>query len=561
VRVQRPRSPRQRTADRQQASQASQAGPSGQAGQAGKVGSATIADRFWLGFAILLTFALRVPFFDVPMIADEGAYAYATRGWMDGTGTLYHDLWISRPQGIFVLYGLIFETLGTDVVALRLAAAIAAAATTVVVWFYTRRWAGGPAANLATVIFALVSASPYHEGFTANAEIFMALPAAVAALVLLQSARAGWSMPGLVLTGLLIGISTLLKPSGIVMLLVAWAFIYLDVERQRRAQLRRSAAVLAGILIAAVPSLVHGVVVGWEEFLYATVTYRLTSQSSASVGWDHHLRALLGMIARSWSFLALIGVVLLVRHRRVVRLWLQRRLWRRRLSPSPPNVQVGLTATTSGPGPFFRLIRPDDDAGFLLRLWFLGCGLGISIGGDWWTHYLIQAAAPFAIWLGVTLPRTAQTLRRADRALLALATFGLLVAPYWVVTRGSGEAVADELFDHPGYPVQAEVATYLREHTAPGDKIYVAFDQAALYYLSDRAPAYRHLYDQELRAVPDAYSDLVDLIHSPDRPVYIVGTRQPGPFPDYSSMFWREVGQFYDRETMVEGVPIYRARS
>ena len=529
---------------------------------ASQAGSATLADRFWLCFAVLLTFALRIPFFGVPMIADEGGYAYATRGWLDGTGTLYHDLWISRPQGIFLLYGLVFETLGTDVVALRLAAALAAAATAVVVWFYARRWAGGRAANLAAVIYALASASPYHEGFTANAEIFMALPAALAALVLLQSARAGWSMPGLVLTGLLIGISTLLKPSGIVMLLVAWAFIYLDVERPRRAQLRRSAAVLAGTLVAAIPSLVHGLVIGWEEFLYATVTYRLTSQSSATVSWDHHLWALLGMIARSWSFITLIWVVLLVRHRRAVRLWVRRR-WqpkRRRFSPSPPNVQIGLTANSPPPGSFFRLTRPDDDAGFLLRLWFLGCGLGISLGGDWWTHYLIQAAAPFAIWLGVTLPRTARTLRRADRVFLGLATFGLLIAPYWVVTHGSGEAIAGELYDHPGYPVQEEVATYLREHTAPGDKIYVAFDQAALYYLSDRAPAYRHLYDQELRTVPDAYSDIVALIHSPDRPVYIVGTRQPGPFPDDSRTFWREVGQFYDLETMIDGVPIYRAR-
>ena len=529
---------------------------------ASQAGSATLADRFWLCFAVLLTFALRIPFFGVPMIADEGGYAYATRGWLDGTGTLYHDLWISRPQGIFLLYGLVFETLGTDVVALRLAAALAAAATAVVVWFYARRWAGGRAANLAAVIYALASASPYHEGFTANAEIFMALPAALAALVLLQSARAGWSMPGLVLTGLLIGISTLLKPSGIVMLLVAWAFIYLDVERPRRAQLRRSAAVLAGTLVAAIPSLVHGLVIGWEEFLYATVTYRLTSQSSATVSWDHHLWALLGMIARSWSFITLIWVVLLVRHRRAVRLWVRRR-WqpkRRRFSPSPPNVQIGLTANSPPPGSFFRLTRPDDDAGFLLRLWFLGCGLGISLGGDWWTHYLIQAAAPFAIWLGVTLPRTARTLRRADRVFLGLATFGLLIAPYWVVTHGSGEAIAVELYDHPGYPVQEEVATYLREHTAPGDKIYVAFDQAALYYLSDRASAYRHLYDQELRAVPDAYSDIVALIHSPDRPVYIVGTRQTGPFPDDSRTFWREVGQFYDLETMIDGVPIYRAR-
>ncbi len=489
------------------------------------------------------------------MIADEGGYAFATRGWLNGTGTLYHDLWISRPQGIFVLYGLVFETLGTDAAALRLAAAIAAAATAVVVWLFTRRWAGGRAANLAAIIFAVISASPYHEGFTANAEIFMALPAALAALVLLQSARGGWSILGLLLAGMLIGIATLLKPSGIVMLPVAWAFIYLDVERPRRAQFRRSAAVLAGVSLAAIPSLIHGWLIGWDDFLYATITYRLTSQSSATVGFDHHIWAFLGMIARSWAYLTLIGVVLLVRHRRAVRIWLRRRRWRRRLAPS---AQLGLTA--SGPGTFFQLARPDDDAGFLLRLWFLGCGIGLGIGGDWWTHYLLQAAAPFAIWLGVTLPATLRRLRRGDQVVLTITTVALLLAPFWVIGLGSGNAIADELFDHPGYPVQDEVAAYVRAHTEPGETIYVAFDQAALYYLADRPPAYRHLYDQELRAVPDAYSDIIALIHSPERPVYIVGTRQPGPFPDDSRTFWREVGLFYEVETMVAGVPIYRAR-
>src|SRR3712207_8501289 len=50
------------------------------------------------------------------------------------------------------------------------------------------------------------------------------------------------------------------------------------------------------------------------------------------------------------------------------------------------------------------------------------------------------------------------------------------------------------------YAAQDEVARFIRENSQPDDTIYVAFDQAAIYYLSDRKPAYRHLYDQELRA-------------------------------------------------------------
>ena len=75
------------------------------------------AECAWLVAAMLFSLALRVPFFNVAMIADEGGYAYATRGWLDGTGQLYGDLWISRPQGIFLVYAAIFKTLGTGTVA------------------------------------------------------------------------------------------------------------------------------------------------------------------------------------------------------------------------------------------------------------------------------------------------------------------------------------------------------------------------------------------------------------------------------------------------------------
>src|SRR5690242_15112300 len=99
-------------------------------------------DWLWLAAALALNLLVRLPFLWLPMIADEGGYAYATRGWIDGTGQLYHDLWISRPQGIFLVYAAIFETLGTGQVALRVGAAIFAAATASAVWLYGRRWAG-----------------------------------------------------------------------------------------------------------------------------------------------------------------------------------------------------------------------------------------------------------------------------------------------------------------------------------------------------------------------------------------------------------------------------------
>ncbi|MGC4191226.1 MAG: glycosyltransferase family 39 protein [Thermomicrobiales bacterium] len=523
-----------------------------------------IADVLWLAVAMLLGLALRIPFFALPIIPDEGGYAYATRGWLDGSGQLYHDLWISRPQGIFYVYAIVMQTLGDNVLAFRFAAWAAAALTTVAVWLFARRWAGRRIGNLAAIAFALISAAPTIEGFTANAEVFMALPAAFAAVVLLHASRHGWKTPLLILTGVLIGLATIVKPSGAFMLPVAWGFIVLTVEAPHREYRNRSLAVLAGTVLVAVPIFIHGYVLGWSDFIYATITYRMFNQSSVSVGMAHNLYRLGAMLLYALPWLVLLVLVLGVRHRTALRralceghLLLARKL-RVRFDRRWLERALGLTAPL--PSQNYHLVRPSDAAGLLLRLWALGCLGGIAMGGDWWPHYLMQIAAPAAIWIANVGDTVVHDLeRRQTRIALTAAIVLLLVSPYALLVRGSVDAMTETIYGHPGYLAQSDVATYIRDHTTPDDTIYVAFDQAGIYYLADRKPAYRHLYDQELRGIPTSYGDLISLIQGPDRPLYIVGTLHPGPFPDDSRLFWQEVGKYYTLETTIDGVPIYRA--
>lgn len=513
-------------------------------------------DWAWLAVALGLNFLVRWPFLHIPMIADEGGYAWATRRWIDGTGRLYHDLWISRPQGIFLVYAGMLDVLGTSQVAFRIGAAIFAAATTVAVWLYGRRWKGPRVGTTAAIIFAVAAGLPSVEGYTANSEVFMAMPAAFAALWLFWACRHGWDLGHLTGIGVLIGLSTLLKPSGAMMLPVAWAFIAMAQEASRRDYARRCAAVLAGVILVAIPTFINGYMLGWHAFIYATITYRLTEQSSATVSFDHHLAAIVKLAASCWALIVLLALFTVVRYRQPILAWLKHRPLRPRLASSSPRLGYVLQS----PLPPFQLVRPEDDGGLLLRLWAFGCLGGISMGGDWWPHYLIQAAAPFAIWLGSSWPAVEATLSRRAKPLFMAAMLIFLLTPYAIVVKGSTGEMTQAIYSHPGYPSQDKVGAYLKAHTQPNQTIYVAFDEAAIYYLADRPAAYRHLYDQELRAVPNAYSDIIAIIRSPQRPVYIVGTRQPGPFPDDSRLFWREVANYYDLETMIDGVPIYRAR-
>ncbi|HEV2067857.1 MAG TPA: glycosyltransferase family 39 protein [Thermomicrobiales bacterium] len=522
--------------------------------------SVSLADWLWLGVALLLSLAVRIPFFRIPLLADEGGYAYATTGWLEGTGQLYADLWISRPQGIFFIYAGILDLFGGDSVAFRFAAWIAIALTTVAVWGFARIWASPWASTVAALFFAVMSGLPNLEGFSANSEMFMGFPIALAALWLLRTSRTGWNPWHLVGIGLLLGIATSVKPAAAVMFPVTWAFILkLEDSASLRERLRRSLFVAAGITIVGILSLLHGWYLGWNDFIYATFIYRVTAQSSATVGLQHNLEAIGRLVAKCWNLVGLtLGLLFLLRFNTIgdTRHLDRMAPWPSCLRHRAVTRRCAHTSETAA-----HSHRLADDGRLLLKLWILGSLFGVSIGGDWWSHYLIQVVAPFSIWIAISLESILQVLHRRERILVWIWSILLLIAPFWVLLLGGTERMTDAMFGHPGYPAQDAVAAYLREHTDPGTPVYVAFDQASIYYLADRPPAYRHLYDQELRGIPGSYSDIISIIRSDDRPEYIVATRQPGPFPDDSRAFWLEVGQYYELETTIDDVPIYRDRA
>ena len=521
----------------------------------------------WLTLATLLSLALNWRLFGLPMISDEGGYAFVAQRWTDGRGELYADLWVSRPQGIFVAYAAILRTLGGETVDIRVGAWIVGVLTMGVVWRFAADWKGPRTAAGATMLFALLMGSPAIEGFTANAEVFMALPAALAALCLLRAARGGWRWWWLLAAGALAGLATLLKPSGIVMAPVAVALLWLTQmgaadPRALGRVVRGTAMVGVGFAAAIAPALLHGYATGWDRFVYGAFTYRLFHQSTATNSATHHTRALLDLLARSWPVLGTIAIVLATRS--ALDLVAARREARRHPASSrlvPPRradaVRVGIVPAQ----PDWSRFGTADPIRLLLRLWLLGCVAGIAMGGDWWFHYLIQAAVPAAIWLAVALGELRPRLPRRLWSAVAVAVVAMLLLPYAVLMQPTRSAMTESLYGHPGYADQEAIARYVNQHTTPETPIFVAFDQAALYYLADRPATYPYLYDQELRAFSDSEAELIAMVESAGRPRYIVGTRQAAPFADHGQPFWDAVREHYVLEVTVRGVPIFRAKA
>jgi 4-amino-4-deoxy-L-arabinose transferase-like glycosyltransferase len=499
----------------------------------------------WLVVALVLGVAVRVFFFQTPMIHDEGGYALAARGWFEGTGQIYDDLWISRPQGIFVIYGITMKTIGYGVAAFRAMAWIFATLTVLAVWLFGRRWTTPGTALTAVFVTTLLLGAPTLEGYTANAEIFAGMPAAFSAFWMLRQAQTGYTRKGLIGIGLLIGISTLLKPSAVTMWPALALFLMLTTNDSYRDRVKRAGWLTLGLAIAGGIALLHGATLGFGDFFYATILYRYRQQSAISVGLLYNIRAMGGLLYNATEFFLLIILV-----------W----IFRLRL----PLVPV-LNQPPKSDGPLWwlpewlRKLRTNDPGGLILVLWIVASAVGVFMGGDYWTHYLVLVVPPVALWLARAVDGIRHALHGWRQQLAMLMFALLLILPYGVALDGT-DSLYQRLYRHPGYPAQNEVARYIRGNTSPDQTIYVAFDQASIYYLADRKPAYRHLYDQELRALPHSYTDIIGILSSDNRPVYIISTLHPGPFPDDSRAFWREVSRFYDLETMIHGVPIYRVK-
>jgi 4-amino-4-deoxy-L-arabinose transferase-like glycosyltransferase len=502
----------------------------------------------WFGLAVLLSFLLRLPFLNVGLISDEGGYAYVAQRWLDGRGTLYDDIWVSRPQGIFVAYAAIMKTVGSSAADLRFGAWLFVVATMPAVFAFARAYAGRRAAILALLIFSVLSASPAIEGFTANAEVFMALPCAIAAWLLLRAQQTGWRWQHLVLAGVLTSFATLLKPSGIVMLPVAGAFILLVGNGGVRAFISRVSWVVLGIAAGVAPALIHGYMVGWDNFVFASVTYRIDYQSSATVSWHQHVQSIIGLTFRVLPILAACVLTLLLR---------------RRLSVHRPRLHLigggSQLAIAAGPVTRVRMAARRYPVELLLWMWMAACVVGIAMGGDWWFHYLIQIAAPFCIWLAPVLLEVGDRLRGIARTAFIVVICAVLLYPFAEAARGSTYEITAHLYPNQKYESQGQVADYIKEHADPDAPILVAFDSAALYYLSDHPAAYRYMYEAEMRAIPHAEQDLINLVTGDNRPQYVIDTSEGAPFADAGASFWDAVMQHYQIEIVINGFKIYRA--
>jgi hypothetical protein len=480
--------------------------------------------------------AIRLPFFSVPLITDEGGYAYVAH-WLGRGLSLYRDLWFDRPQGIFLIFSAQMALLGESTEAIRLGAALYNAGSAVALFALGASLHTPFTGLAAAALFGIASASPAIEGFTANGELYMNLPLLIS---LGLASRRRW-----LAAGVLLAFACAVKPTAIAGAAPTVAVLLLWPQDGMRpvfhSVVRHAAFFASGAVLGALPFIVHGLSTDPYLYFYSVIGFRFESHSAFSAG-----TALLGDLGQTApTVLAALAPLWLIAAIGVFRAW---------------RTRIGAVAIAYCAGSF----------------------LGAAAGGYWYWHYysaLVPGAALLAgaaidralggqLQAGELLARVVAVVRRprlpADALAIGSAVLSVGLSTFFNV-RLMGETPEETswlIYHRPAYMASREVAAYLRENTSEGDGVYAAFAQADLYYLSGRRSAGRHLYWTEINRVPGALDDVIETLDDPARrPVYVIQIDRELEASGRAAAFWERVSRNYVPERQIGGITLHRKRS
>ena len=316
--------------------------------------------RLVLAAALLATLGLRLLYLRFPLGVDEGGVAFIAKAWGTGHGSLYGAYWLDRPPLLVALYKLAVTGGPTGIRVLGAVASLALVATTTAV---TRSIAGDRAARIAAVLSAGLAGSIALASVFTPSELLAAVPAA-GSIGCLAAAHRREDARGLAGAGLLAVTAALIKQSFLDAGFAGAVFLVAGSVRDRRPRLRQAAAYAAGALI---PIVAVGLWLALARISPGSLVY-----------------ALFGFRIDALHTLAGSSVPLRIRVHELV----------------APGVGSGLFAMLAVAPGGLAALRRDRVLAVTLAAWLGAGAIGVLAGGSYWSHYLIQLAAPASLLAG-----------------------------------------------------------------------------------------------------------------------------------------------------------------
>ncbi|MDP8254260.1 MAG: SUMF1/EgtB/PvdO family nonheme iron enzyme [Candidatus Alcyoniella australis] len=430
----------------------------------------------WL-LVLLAALLLGGPALWLPLGRDQGIGLYIADVLLHG-GAPYSDAWEIRPPGVFYVYASWIALLGKGGLALRLGDLLWQAATGLALFGLGRRLFNTRVGTWSGVLYLAAYYLGNNFWNLGNTDSLAALPSALALIALLPKSRGPrWSWD--LLAGLLMAAVFLVRFTQGLIYLPVLALIFGQGLRLRPyglfARVGRTAVLSVGFCVGLAAFAMHLVALGaWDDFFYTLFVFApkyavLTYQGQLA----EFLRFALGQHCRFVLDQALIAV-------------------------------PGLIAAA------WLLLRDRRAHGLALCAWLVATVLGMDVMGKFYAYHWLPLLAPLAMLAAVFVDRVmvAFTTRRLVWALAGAAI--LVVCALSFVGRYGGEYVTRisearglatgtlsqrehlarfDSIEHGGdFSATANYlgAEFLRQHTAPGEPIYIWGFETLIYYLADR---------------------------------------------------------------------------
>ena len=425
-----------------------------------------------LALAAILIFVavVRLGVAATPLERDEGEYAYVGQLILQGTPP-YQAAYNMKFPGTYYAYAGILAVFGETPAGIREGLLLVNAATIVLVFLVGRRALGTRSAIVAAWVFALLSMSPRILGLFAHATHFVLLPLMAALWIVVDRAPTTWRRA--LAAGVLAGLAVLMKQHAVVFVPCLAAFVLWRDWRSSGTGLSRvtsTGLVLAG---AAAPFAVVCAVLALQgafgAFWFWTIAYARAyvsvvplSEAPAQfmAGWRLVTQSSLPLWAGGG-----VGLVLL---------WAGR--W-------PAETRVWLTGLAVAS---FAALTP----GFYFR-----------------EHYFILLLPSVALLTGVAVETMSRWGSRVIPRWLAggvaVALVGgcsavLIVGQRATLFAASPDDVSRAVYQSPHFVEAREVARFVRENTAPDDRIAVLGSEPEIYFYADRRAATGYIYTYAL---------------------------------------------------------------
>ena len=474
--------------------------------------------RPWLLLVVVLLGAglLRARLFELPLERDEGEYAYHAQLMLRGVAP-YTEAYEMKPPGVLAAYAATMAVFGESATAIRLGLALANAMTAILLFLLVRRWVDVDAGLAAATSFVGLSLAPGVLGPIANTEQFV-LPAAVGGLLL--ASRGGAASA--VAAGGSLGFACLVKQPAIAFLTVGMWLAWRSGESTRASATR--AATLAGGAVLCI-GLVLGLLAlvgSWEPFWFWTVTYAIQYAGAESIGQVFSELRLERIVGWAWPLwvVALAGAVVAA------------------------------------------LARPLRPIRSVLFVW-LGMSLvAVALPMRFRPQHFVLLMPALATLVGVAASMARKALPQAPRAAATACVVVPLAALLWgeraLFFEMDPRSASRHLYDGPNpFPESIEVARYIREHSAPDDRIAVLGSEPQIYFYSGRRSATPYILTYELSRSHEharrmQREMIADLKRTRPKFIVYVGVGSSWSFregapDDLFAWFWRVKGGPYVR--------------